>query len=88
MVQVHSELMPAFMHWSWAHTGGQKMIADLQGVRSHSGYTYTLTDPVLLSNHTHGGQYGCTDTGVEGMAMFFLKHTCGHFCWQYPKPTP
>ncbi len=22
------------------------------------------------------------------MAMFFLKHTCGHFCWQYPKPTP
>ena len=25
--------MPAFMHWSWIHTQGQIMIADLQGVR-------------------------------------------------------
>ena len=60
------------------------MVADLQGVRD--GYTYHLTDPALLSN-THGGKYGCTDTGVEGMAMFFLKHTCNQFCQGLPKPT-
>ena len=72
-----SELMPAFMHWSWVHSKGQVMIADLQGVLS--GDTYRLTDPVLLSN-TEGGKYGCTDTGVEGMAMFFLRHTCNQFC--------
>ena len=29
--------MPAFAHWSWCHTGGEKMIADLQGVRSDDG---------------------------------------------------
>ena len=79
-----SELMPAFMHWSWVHSKGQVMIADLQGVLS--GNTYRLTDPVLLSN-TEGGKYGCTDTGVEGMAMFFLRHTCNQFCRHLPRPT-
>ena len=79
-----SELMPAFMHWSWYNSNGQKMIADLQGVRT--GTEYLLTDPVILSNSL-GGKYGCTDTGVEGMAMFFLKHECNQFCDMYPKPT-
>ena len=79
-----SELMPAFMHWSWVQTKGQAMVADLQGAREYS--TYHLTDPVLLST-TEGGKYGCTDTGVEGMAMFFLKHTCNQFCRGLPKPT-
>jgi hypothetical protein len=80
-----SELMPAFMHWSWVHTSGQMMIADLQGVLTSTNYR--LTDPVLLSNTIDGGRYGCTDTGVEGMAMFFLKHTCNQFCRGLPKPT-
>ena len=79
-----SELMPAFMHWSWVHSRGEVMIADLQGVLSRD--TYHLTDPVLLSN-TDGGQYGCTDMGVEGMAMFFLRHTCNQFCRGQPRPT-
>ena len=80
-----SILMPAFMHWSWIHTGGSIMIADLQGVKSDM--KYTLTDPVLMSN-TAGGKYGCTDTGVEGIAMFFLRHTCNDICKGLPKPTP
>ena len=80
-----SELMPAFMHWSWVQTKGQAMVADLQGAREYS--TYHLTDPALLSNTEGGGKYGCTDTGVEGMAMFFLKHTCNQFCRGLPKPT-
>ena len=77
--------MPAFAHWSWWHTGGEKMIADLQGVRSDDGYT--LTDPVLMSGSVNGRRYGCTDTGVEGIAMFFLHHKCNEFCNSLPKPT-
>jgi len=80
-----SDLMPAFMHWSWVHSHGQWMIADLQGVRTST--EYCLTDPVIMSNSLTGGQYGCTDTGVEGIAMFFLKHECNQFCDAYPKPT-
>ena len=34
--------MPAFMHWSWYHTGGEKMIADLQGVRSDKASSNTV----------------------------------------------
>jgi len=79
-----SDLMPAFMHWSWFNSGGQRMIADLQGVRTAK--EYLLTDPVIMSNSL-GGKYGCTDTGVEGIAMFFLKHKCNQFCDKFPKPT-
>ena len=60
------------------------MIADLQGVRTAK--EYLLTNPVIMSN-SFGRQYGCTDTGVEGIAMFFLKHKCNQFCDMYPKPT-
>ena len=77
--------MPAFAHWSWWHTDGEKMIADLQGVRFDDGYT--LTDPVLMSGSVNGRRYGCTDTGVEGIAMFFLNHKCNDFCSSLPKPT-
>jgi len=75
--------LPAFMHWSWYHTNGQMMIADLQGVKKPGGYL--LTDPVILSDVD--GQFGCTDLGVEGMAMFFIKHKCNQFCKQLPAPT-
>ena len=74
--------MPGFMHWSWVHTGGEMMVADLQGVRRDDGYT--LTDPVILST---SGTYGATDMGIEGMAMFFLHHECSGICSDLPKPT-
>ena len=77
--------MTAFAHWSWWYTNGEKMIADLQGVRSDNGYT--LTDPVLMSGSVDGRRYGCTDTGVEGIVMFFLNHKCNDFCKNLPKPT-
>ncbi len=77
--------MPDFAHWSWWYTNGEKMIADLQGVRSDKAYT--LTDPVLMSGSVNGRRYGCTDTGVEGIAMFFLNHKCNRFCNSLPRPT-
>ena len=73
--------MPAFMHWSWVHTQGQLMIADLQGVRKED--RYCLTDPVILSLYK---EYGATDMGVEGMALFFLHHKCNDFCKYLPRP--
>ena len=84
-ISLSSELMPAFMHWSWVNSGGQQMIADLQGVRTDS--EFILTDPVIMSNTVDGGQYGCTDTGIEGIAMFFLRHSCNKFCNGFPRPT-
>ena len=72
--------LPAFMHWSWCHTDGELMVADLQGVRKDD--CYLLTDPVIMSL-SRG--YGATDTGMEGMAMFFLNHTCNNLCNQLTK---
>lgn len=84
-ISTTSELMPAFMHWSWVNSGGKMMIADLQGVRDDS--KFVLTDPAILSNTVGGLQYGSTDTGVEGIALFFLKHTCNQFCRGLSRPT-
>ena len=78
-----AQSMPAFMHWSWYDSDGQMMIADLQGVKHREGYL--LTDPVILSDSSNA-QYGCTDMGVEGMAMFFTKHKCNSICQTLPAP--
>lgn len=75
--------MQAFVHWSWYHTGGQKMVADLQGVCYSK--RYVLTDPAILSLTPE--EYGCTDMGPEGMALMLLTHTCNSICSHLPKPT-
>ena len=82
-VSTESESMPAFMHWSWVHTKGELMVADLQGVWKREGFV--LTDPAIMSLNN---SYGVTDTGVEGMIMFFYKHLCNQFCQSLPKPKP
>ena len=64
----YAQCMPAFMHWSWVHTRGERMVADLQGVLKPDGFV--LTDPVMMSL---SNSYGPTDTGAEGMIMFFLQ---------------
>ena len=45
---------------------------------------YKLTDPAIMSINR---EYGVTDTGIEGMAMFFLVHGCSDICRGLPKPT-
>ena len=86
-ISSESILLPAFAHWSWVHTGGERMIADLQGVCRPDLNSYLLTDPVILSVSA-GGQLGSADLGIEGMSMFFLSHSCNQLCNFLPKPTP
>ena len=77
-----SQSMPAFMHWSWFQTKSQKMVGDLQGIRTTK--EYKLTDPALLSLT---GEYGGIDMGIEGMAMLLMNHRCNSICKNLPKPT-
>ena len=80
-ISPESKSLPAFMHWSWVHTRGELMVADLQGVWKQD--SFVLTDPVIMSLNN---SYGQTDTGAEGMVMFFYKHQCNSFCQHLPKP--
>ena len=78
---VHN-LLPAFMHWTWAYTRGEMMVADLQGVFDDG--RYRLTDPVIMSLDA---KFGATDTSVEGILGFFLAHRCTNVaCGGLPKP--
>jgi elongation factor 2 kinase len=53
----------AFSHFTFAHTGGEALVVDIQGV----GDLYTDTQI-----HTHDGAgYGEGNLGVRGMALFF-----------------
>ena len=79
----HAQSMPAFMHWSWVHTRGELMVADLQGALKPDGFL--LTDPVIMSL---SNSYGPTDTGAEGTIMFFYQHKCNNYCQSLPRPTP
>ncbi len=79
-----SNTIAAFMHWTFIKTEGKMMVADMQGVKT--GSTYILTDPAILSNTTDH-IYGKSDTGAEGMALFFANHHCSWMCIDLPKPT-
>ena len=71
-----SELVQAFSHYSWVHSGKSLVICDLQGVEF--GSRVTLNDPAILS--TSAGCYGNTDLGAAGIENFFKTHVCGDFC--------
>ena len=75
-------ILTSFMHWSWIRSKGREMVSDIQGVKN--GSCYRLTDPAMLSITK---EYGITDTGIEGMAMFFLIHGCSGPCSGLRKPT-
>ena len=88
-------ILDAFSHWSWVHTGGQKLVCDLQGHREeddglpHAGerYYYLLTDPAIC---TPCHDYGESDLGQAGINSFFAHHRCNAWCEhldiEYEKP--
>ncbi|KXZ55304.1 hypothetical protein GPECTOR_3g439 [Gonium pectorale] len=72
------EVPQCFSHFTFIHSGGRKLVCDLQGVwNSTDGFT--LTDPVI---HHHSGskKNGATDKGQTGISNFFATHKCGPLC--------
>ena len=62
----------AFSHFSWQHSGGQKLVMDVQGV----GDKYT--DPQIVT--PEGGRYGQCDNGTAGIIYFACSHVCNPIC--------
>lgn len=73
--------IPAFMHWSWVYSKGEKVVSDVQGVESYSNYI--LTDPAVQSLNQ---EYGSTDLGSYGILVFLAKHTHNIYCQNLPWP--
>ena len=74
--------IPAFMHWNWVYSKGEKVVSDVQGVEK-SGY-YELTDPAVQSINC---EYGTTDLGPYGLLVFLAKHKHNNYCEKLPWPS-
>ena len=77
-------ILEAFSHWSWVHSGGSKLVCDLQGHRGDGtlpylgkDYYYLLTDPAICSATR---EYGESDLGQAGIDAFFRNHECNQWC--------
>jgi len=89
-------ILDAFSHWSWVHTGGARLVCDLQGHREEDGglphagnaFYYLLTDPAIC---TPCHDYGESDLGQAGIDAFFAHHRCNEWCEhldiEYEKPS-
>lgn len=75
----HHEIVNAFLHFTYASSGGQLLVADCQGVRHQKGVV--LTDPQVLSE-AGGGTYGPGDLGPRGLRACMASHRCGKLCRQ------
>lgn len=71
----HQDAVQAFLHFSYAATGGRMMVADLQGVARSS--EVLLTDPQVLSLEA---AFGPGDLGASGMRACLAAHRCGPAC--------
>ena len=71
------EIPNAFSHWTWCATGGECMVADMQGVQRDT-LGYLCTDPQV--QHIERGRYGRGNLGEKGIAAFFAAHKCGRMC--------
>ena len=74
--------IPAFMHWNWVESKGEKVVSDIQGVEKD--YYYQLTDPAVQSINR---EYGTTDLGAFGILVFLAKHEHNEYCKDLPWPS-
>jgi Alpha-kinase family len=82
--------MAAFSHFTYAWSGGQYIVRDLQGRYRSNRYNpkksrFELTDPAICSRRR---SFGPTDLGEKGIDSFFHNHECNEFCendWKRPR---
>lgn len=79
-----AEVLQAFSHFSYVHSGGKILICDLQGIFDGNSKKFLLTDPSI---HYHNCEkedkshvYGSTDRGKKGINDFFSSHRCNELC--------
>ncbi|KAI2607757.1 kinase-like protein [Hypoxylon fragiforme] len=77
------QILQALSHFSYAESGGQFLLCDLQGgINSNE---VILSDPAIMSVD---GMYGISDLGHDGMSSFFSHHRCNNWChphWMKPR---
>lgn len=71
----HHEAVQAFTHFSFMASGGNLLVADLQGVALEN--ETLLTDPQVLSQRS---EFGPGDLGPAGMKACLSAHRCGPTC--------
>jgi hypothetical protein len=73
-------ILLAFIHWTWHVTDGYMMVCDIQGIETKKDEIteFVLTDPCLHCKDVT--RYQTTNTGTEGMKMFFATHQCNDIC--------
>lgn len=76
------DTIPAFMHWNWVYSKGEKVVSDIQGVKKDK--CYQLTDPAIQSINY---EYGSTDLGPYGLLVFLAKHEHNDYCKDLPWPS-
>lgn len=71
-----NKVAQGFSHFTFQHSNGNILIADLQGVVNK------LTDPVVLTKNLtdKGGDEKDGNFGKFGMGAFFHTHKCNHIC--------
>lgn len=74
----NSDMMQAFSHFTYVHSGESLVICDLQGVRN-SRAVNQLSDPAIHCRILKG-TYGSTDDGFLGIKRFFNSHNCNNIC--------
>ena len=76
------DTIPAFMHWNWVYSKGEKVVSDIQGVKKDK--YFQLTDPAIQSINS---EYGLTDLGPYGLLVFLAKHEHNKYCKDLPWPS-
>lgn len=71
-----SELLMAFVHFSYHKSEGKMVICDLQGAIDDND-NYFLTVPTI---HSIEESFGPKDQGNKGIKAVFYQHQCNEFC--------
>ena len=77
MTSPQSDMMQAFSHFTYVHSGESLLICDLEGARNGRGIQ--LTDPAIHCR-LRPNKFGYPDLGFVGIKRFFRSHECNSVC--------